>query len=153
MIIKNWTELRSYDSYINKVVSSFMNRNDVKNMAIGRYELSDRCYVSVSEYETFKNFKFEAHRQYVDVQVMVSGEEEVFCAPLAYGTEQIPYQAEKDIAFYSCDKGPFSTIRLCVNQAIVLKPNDMHAPCNSKDVHMNRKLVFKIPTECVKKDK
>ena len=147
MILVKWELLKEYDSTIGTIVSDFMNKNDVNTIAIGRYELTDGCYVNVDEYETRENNSFEAHRAYVDVQLMVDGEEDIICAPLPHGTETIPYNSDKDVAFYNCDNGPCCTVKLKPQMAVVLMPWDMHAPCNFVEKRQNRKLVFKIPVE------
>ena len=151
MILLKWELLKEYDSTIGTIVSDFMNKNDVNTIATGRYELTNGCYVNVDEYETRENNSFEAHCKYVDVQLMVDGEEDIICAPLPHGTETIPYNSEKDIAFYNCDNGPCCTVKLESQMAVVLMPWDMHAPCNSTEKRQNRKLVFKIPVEITEK--
>lgn len=147
MILTAWEFLKEYDPFIGSVVSTFMNENDVQTIATGRYDLDDECYVNVDEYETRENYAFEAHRDYVDVQLMVDGEEMIFVESLTNGIENVPYSKEKDIAFYSCDKVSFGYVNLLSGNAVVLFPWDMHAPCNAKEQRNNRKLVFKIPVE------
>lgn len=149
MILSTWKELKEYDSFIGNVVSKFMNENNVLKMATGRYDLDDGCYVNVDEYETRENFNFEAHRDYVDVQLMVAGEEIIYVEPLDNGIENVSYNKEKDIAFYSCDNVPLEYVKLLPGNAVVLFPWDMHAPCNAKEQRCNRKIVFKIPVGLV----
>lgn len=149
MFSAKWQELKKYDPFIGTVVSDFMNKNDVRTIATGRYDLRDGCYVNVDEYDTRENHTFEAHRDYIDVQLMVDGEEEILYAPLSHGTEVIPYDSQKDIVFYTCDKGSYESVKLQSEMAVVLLPRDMHAPCNLIPKRHNRKLVFKIPQSLV----
>lgn len=153
MFVSKWDSLKEYDSVIGTIVSNFMEANDVKTIATGRWNLENGCYVNVDEYETRINNCFEAHRAYVDVQLMVDGEEEIFCAPLSHGVEAVAFDEQKDVAFYNCDKGPYCTVTLKPQMAVVLMPFDMHAPCNAIEKRCNRKLVFKIPIELLKENK
>lgn len=153
MFLSKWDSLKEYDSVIGTIVLEFVKENDVKTIATGRYDLNAGCYVNVDEYETRENYCFEAHQAYVDVQLMVEGEEEIFCAPISHGTETVAFDREKDVAFYNCDNGPYGTVVLKPQMAVVLMPWDMHAPCNSVKQRHNRKLVFKIPVELLKEKK
>lgn len=153
MILMRREELHKFDSLVSKVVSDFMASRDMTIVATGRYDLEHGCYVNVDYYETRENRHYEAHRKYVDVQVMVDGEEEVFCAPLPHGTAVTEYNEETDAWFFDCDRGPFCTVTLTAGMAVVLEPWDLHAPCNWAEKRQNRKLVFKIPVELVQKNK
>lgn len=68
----------------------------------GVYELSPRVKAIVSEYTTKgKNeYGYEAHREYIDIQYLVSGSEKICCLPLEYLKETKPYNKEVDAAFY-----------------------------------------------------
>lgn len=54
--------------------------------------------------------KLEIHRKYVDIQLLLSGEESIVCRSVAGLKETVPYNAEKDIAFY----------RLAIEQSVPL---------------------------------
>lgn len=150
MQLLQWKELHTYDPLVYRVVSGFMESRDVRNIPTGRYDLDDGCYVNVDCYETRENRLFEGHKKFVDVQLMVDGEEEILCAPLDSGTVEIPYDDEKDCWFFAC-KEPVSTLRVTEGLAAVLEPRDLHAPCNGKERRQNRKLVFKIPVKLLQK--
>lgn len=150
MILTAWETLKEYDSFIGSIVSGFMNEYDVREIAAGRYDLEDGCYVNVDEYDTRENYNFEAHRDFVDVQLMVEGEETIFVEPITNGIEVVPYSKEKDVAFYTCKRDVYGGVNLVAGNAAVLFPWDMHAPCNAKEQRHNRKLVFKIPIEHIR---
>ena len=48
------------------------------------YEISPRVKAIVSEYETktITENGYEAHKQYIDIQAILSGEERVICLPI-----------------------------------------------------------------------
>lgn len=145
MLKFKWEELKNYDNYLGTIVSDFMTGNDVKTIPTGRHNLEGECYVGVDEYDTRDNYNFEVHRKYVDVQLMVDGEEEIFYAPLSCGTVSVPYDAEKDVEFHTCGKDDFLRVELKSGDAVILFPEDIHAPCNHAEKRHNRKLIFKIP--------
>jgi YhcH/YjgK/YiaL family protein len=134
------------------LIASFMNSGMGTDAAPGRYDLGQGCYVNVDEYDTRENLVFEGHRRYVDVQLMVDGDELIHCAPLNHCLMVEEYSDEKDVAFYRCEGRPYATLQLRAGMAAVLKPWDLHAPCNRDQVRRNRKLVFKIPVELVRGD-
>ena len=146
-----WQQLHTFDPLVYRVVSGFMSSRDVATIPTGRYDLESGCYVNVDSYETRENTCFEAHKKYVDVQLMVQGEEQIFCAPEPHGTPTTAYDEQKDVWFFTCDKGPFSVVHLTAGMAVVLEPWDLHAPCNWQSIRRNRKLVFKIPVELLQK--
>lgn len=151
MFLRAWEGLDQWDPVGFEVVSGFMNSRDVTAVPAGRYDLPMGCYVNVDCYETRENHRYEAHKKYVDIQLMVEGEEEIFCAPLPHGTPVTDYDPEKDVWFFDCDRGPSCTVVLKAGMAVVLEPWDLHAPCNWATKRQNRKLVFKIPVELVGK--
>ena len=151
MILCQWQALKNaVDPVVYGVIESFMQSCDVATIPTGRQELEHGCYVNVDSYETRENHTYEGHKKFVDVQLMVDGDEEIFCAPLGHGTVVTPYNEEKDCWFFDCNKGPFCTAHLTAGMAALLLPWDLHAPCNRQEKRQNRKLVFKIPVELVK---
>ena len=40
-----------------------------------RYEISDKIYANIEEYQTKENGYFEAHQKYADIQLLLAGEE------------------------------------------------------------------------------
>ena len=72
------------------------------DIEIGVYVLSPRVKAIVSEYTTkeINENGYEAHRDWIDVQYVIKGEEHIRCLPLENLTESLPYNASKDAAFY-----------------------------------------------------
>jgi YhcH/YjgK/YiaL family protein len=59
---------------------------DLKKLANGSHRVDgDRLLANVMTYETKRpgEGKFEAHRKYIDIQVVLEGEERCCCAPLS----------------------------------------------------------------------
>ena len=84
----------------------------------------------------------EAHRTYIDVQVILEGTDTIGWAPLdACREEASPYDPAKDIVFFR--DAPVNLIAVRKGQVIVFFPEDAHAPLigNGEAV---RKLVLKV---------
>lgn len=111
----------------------------------GRYELEgDMLYCMLQGYETRprEGQQFEAHRAYVDIQCMLSGEESIFWAPtleLATATPYVP-----DIEFFTLTPNPTELV-LTPGRFCVFFPQDAHAPCTTHTaVSQVRKAVVKV---------
>ena len=127
----------------------FLMNPDFARMALGRIELGDRMYSIVMEYDTKarEGALFEAHRKYIDIQYIVSGEELIDVAHLKNMTVTEPYDAEKDIEF-----GPvnvFSVLKAFPGRFFIFFPTDAHRPClnTGNDSMLIRKVVVKVPVE------
>jgi YhcH/YjgK/YiaL family protein len=89
---------------------------------------------------------FESHRKYIDVQILVSGEERMELVDISRIKAREPYNAERDFAGYE-DCQDASVLKVYAGQIAVFFPNDVHMPSlrlggESVLVH---KSVVKIP--------
>ena len=80
-------------------------RDAKPDIANGVYQLNPRVKAIVSEYETKPQNPngYEAHRQYIDIQCTLQGQERVACLPIEKLTETKPYSEDGDCALYSAD--------------------------------------------------
>lgn len=109
---------------------AFIGRCVSEPPAPGRYELQgDRLYANVIEYEPSAGAdpKFEAHREYIDVQVMISGTEVQGYAPVDSLEACTEYDADDDFQLYSFDPS-LSRITLREGMFAVYFPEDGHIP-------------------------
>ena len=97
---------------------------------IGRHEIDgDRIYANVMEYETEEGspVKYEVHRRYADLQVVVSGHETVFVRSAAGLPVQAPYNPDKDCEFLSPDSMASDVnVQLFPGYFTLLFPQDAH---------------------------
>ena len=130
-----------------RLLDSFAKENDLETMPAGRYALADGAYASIQEYMTHENVQFEAHKKWIDIQMIVSGSERILTAPIEAGKAITDYDAEKDICLYTCSE-QIRAVDLNAGRLAVLFPKDLHAPGNSSaDSVLVRKLIFKIPVK------
>lgn len=113
---------------------------DFSQWEVGRHEIDgDRLFVLVQSYDSkVENNTPEAHKKYIDIQYLVSGQEWMGVAPLEAMTEEVEARPEGDIWFYH---GPVSNILLSGRRFVALWPGDAHAPCIAVDG---------VPMPCVK---
>jgi biofilm protein TabA len=102
-----------------------------KDAPDGRYEIDgDRVYALVQRYTTrpLEQCKFESHRKYIDVQMVVSGEEAMGHAPIAKLTPSTAYDETKDFSLYQPFDGG-TRLRLAGGEFAIFYPSDGHMPC------------------------
>jgi YhcH/YjgK/YiaL family protein len=110
----------------------FLQNTDLAALADGRVDIDGSAvYALVQSYTTRPEAdapRFEAHRRYADIQVVVAGDEFIGWAAieaLEAGTE---YSEEKDIIRGTVAAGAFTLTRLHAGQLAILYPEDAHAP-------------------------
>ena len=145
-----------FDSFSNK--SSYLSTNPLfekafdylenylKNpVAPGRYEICGKdLFVMVQNYETRDEGLFEAHDQYIDIQCMISGTENVYYANRNNLQVLEEYDENKDVAFYKDSDGCVEFL-LRDGEFMIFFPQDAHKPAmavNGKNDVV--KLVFKV---------
>ncbi|NLA77545.1 MAG: DUF386 domain-containing protein [Clostridiales bacterium] len=111
-----------------------------------KYEIDgERLFCSVSTYapRTVESAKYEAHRRYIDVQIVTEGEENIGWAPVSDCTVTEDFKDGGDIAFYTTGSG--SLVKLKAGYFMVMFPDDAHMPCiETGECNEITKLVFKI---------
>jgi YhcH/YjgK/YiaL family protein len=127
-------------------VFNFLTGTDLTAIETGRYPLAgDSLFAIVDEYSTQseEERKYEAHRKYIDLQYVISGQELIGIAKLDIQEVLEPYDKDRDIAFYREDEGEY---RLADNNVFfIFFPDDAHQPCVRVDQNAPvRKIVFKI---------
>ena len=122
-------------------------RSDLDALPLGRTTIDgDDVYVLVAEAETRPPEKvpFEAHRRYVDIQLVVRGQEAIGTAPVAALATSEPYDATRDIEFFTAPQHS-ATLALHAGDFAVFVPGDGHRPSLHLDgPHVSRKAVVKV---------
>ena len=115
---------------------------------IGKHILSDSIYANIETYDTklLENGKFEAHKDYIDIQILLKGQEQIFVAPQNGLAVSEPYDAKRDIEFYSDNISFSQSIKLDGTNFVMLFPHEAHAPQISIDEKIENvlKVVVKI---------
>lgn len=124
---------------------AFMRDSDLAHMKPGRYAIDgDNVYATITEgpEKTFEQSAWESHRNYIDLQYVVTGKEKIGRAPVVGATVTQPYNEKADIAHYTTD-GKFYIGD--PSAFFLFFPSDAHRP----NIHVDgydtvRKLVIKI---------
>ena len=128
---------------------NFLVHTNLDSLPLGRIDLSDDIYITISEYETKEpgDALYEAHRKYIDIQYLISGSEYIgILRDTTLLKEMQPYNEEKDIAFYTSNGG---TLRKATpGNFFIFFPQDVHRPCvKEKEQVTVKKLVVKMKVD------
>lgn len=108
---------------------NYLRRTDFSRLPEGRHELDgERLFAIVARYRTKppQEARWEAHRQYLDVQYVVEGVERMGYAPLTPEMSvREPYDPAKDLVFYDA-RGDLFEVR--AGGFAIFGPRDVHAP-------------------------
>jgi len=130
-----------------KAAAEFLQREDLAQLPEGRYDLTESgVYANIQSYTTKESSKYEAHKKYIDVQVVQSGHEYIYVSTLDALSERLQdYDEAADIEFFA----KAASARPLVADAshwVILFPSDAHMPCITADSPSAvRKVVVKIP--------
>lgn len=151
MIFDQLNNMRRYESLHPQfdMVFDFIAENDLNTLPQGRYPIhDDEVFVIIDEYQTqpATGSAYEGHRNYIDIQVILSGSELMGVAPL---THQIPTQAydhQKDFALYKNPQPQEFFLKVSPGTFVIFYPEDLHMPCISEGAQAKsvKKAVFKI---------
>ncbi len=106
----------------------FLAAADLNALPNGRHEIEgDSLYASVMTYDTKPLDKavWEAHRRYMDVQYIITGQERMGYAPLGALTPRGDYNSEKDCILLD---GAGSHFTVTQGMFAVFGPLDAHMP-------------------------
>ena len=126
---------------------AFLKDNDLSKLEVKRYDIDgDNLYASVSEYITKneEDARFEAHRNYIDIQYVIDGAEQMSITPLSGKKEElVPYDPAKDVEFMTVDKT--ESYEATPDRFFIFLPSDIHRPSVKTGENKNvRKVVVKL---------
>ncbi len=126
-----------------KLVFDFLAQNDISTMPCGRHELrGEEVFFNLQEYETKPVQKLEAHKKYIDIQVVAVGEEYMGYTNIEKTTVTEEYDNEKDVMFLN---GEVDKLKANNNTFLIFYPEDAHMPALSvDDSKWVKKAIFKI---------
>ena len=108
----------------------FLKRKDLADLSAGRHPLDGECLYALVVQEDGRGrnkAKLETHRRYIDIQLTVTGEDDIGWKPTArcssYDQE---YDDEKDVAFFSDE--PEVWVTTSPGRFGIFFPEDAHAP-------------------------
>ena len=144
MIICPWKELPRYAAVIPGLEEAMKAVEKLESFEPATYPLSGSNKILVQKVTTkaWETSQLEAHREFLDIQYIISGKEMVGWAPLDTLTPADEFNTQKDKGMYTGDNTP---IAIKEGYCYVVYPEDAHAP----SVHIGEggeviKLVIKL---------
>ncbi len=144
MIVCPFKDLGRYAPIIPGLEEALQAVADMKEWVPGTIQLSGGNKILVQEGVTksAEGKLCEAHRNYLDIQYIVEGEETVGWAPLETLTLDGEFNTAKDKGMYA---GPVDYMRIAAGYCYVVYPEDAHMPgVHLDEPHSLKKLVLKL---------
>jgi YhcH/YjgK/YiaL family protein len=124
---------------------AFIKDHDLKALSNGKHEIDgDNVFASVTESPSkdFDKTNWESHRNYVDLQYVIDGEELIGVNPVSKSTITKPYNEKSDAANYSADGKIY---KATPGTFFIFFPTDAHRPNITPGGNkMVKKLVIKV---------
>ena len=150
MILDSLDRLESYgciSPFMGKVIDFFRN-TDLAALEPGRIALQgDDLFVNVNRQgaQTRYEAPIEAHRDYIDIQVPISCDEEMgYVSAPFLPAPSVEYSEQKDVAFYPGLCHTYLSVRK--GMFVVFFPGEGHAPAITESGIL--KLIVKIRKPC-----
>lgn len=128
-----------------KQVAEYVKNNDLRTLETGRHDLENGVYMNVSDFYTTKlveEGKYEAHRKYTDIQIILEGNEIMGYAHIDTLTAETEYHDADD---YLLLQGEGSLLKVAKDNFVVFFPEDAHMPGVSEKPGQVKKIVVKVP--------
>ena len=120
-------------------------KNLTPDIECKKHIITENVYANVEEYKTKEQGFFEAHKNYIDIQILLSGEEIIEYTPLDGLKTKEEYNPSRDIAFYFDGTNHVLPIKLLPGFFTVLYPHDAHKPqIISNSAQIVKKVVVKV---------
>lgn len=132
---------------------NFIMRIQEEELSDGHYELGNGVYANVETYmsKPRSERQFENHRKYIDVQIVVDGEELMELFPVNAFSKKSFYDMERDTSFFNNDETG-EKFQLTKGDFLIIFPGQAHMPCvQVNKSSLVKKAVVKIPIETLPK--
>ncbi|BCL66482.1 hypothetical protein Hhaem_01950 [Haemophilus haemolyticus] len=134
-------------------VCDYLNTLDLNALENGRHDINDQIYMNVMEPETAEpsNKKAELHHEYLDVQVLIRGTENIEVGANYPDLSKYESYNEADDYQLCADIDDKFTVTMKPKMFAVFYPYEPHKPCcvvNGKTEKI-KKLVVKVPVKLI----
>lgn len=128
MIFDKIENIQNYNE-ISKDVQDFVKKLSA-GVEIGRYVLNENCYANVEEYYTKapEICKLEAHKDYADIQFLLSGSEELQYTGIEGLEVSETYVKERDVMFFKSPNYRLNSLILTKGYFAFILPHEAHQP-------------------------
>ncbi len=145
MIIDKLNNILFYKSLLPNIENGLEKLKIINLDSVGKYEF-DGGFLIIQEGNTkpLTEGTYEAHKKFIDIQIMLDGSEELAWDDLQDLIECIPYNEEKDATRY---KGKLEhTIKITKGMFYIAFPHDGHKPVSHQETQQHfKKIIMKLP--------
>lgn len=124
----------------------FLDQPGLSELEPGRYDIVDGLAFAIIEKNDGRKVedgKLEAHRKYIDIQYIISGDESMGWSPLADLAGSEGYDETRDLEFFT--DAPQSLVKVPPGSFTIFLPTDAHLPgVGNGPIH---KVVVKIAVD------
>ena len=142
MIIDRIERYQQYSRSVPEIYEAmkFAEKAKKENLPVGKYPLP-HGFALIQEGTTrrFEEADFDVHREYIDIQILVSGAECLEYADMQDLVTRVPFDAQKDLELMS---GAGCQIQIKPDMFYILYPTDGHKPCCHQDTPTDYKKVL-----------
>lgn len=145
MIIDKFDNIRFYRVMLNNLENGLQAVEALRNPEIGRYEFDGGFFmIQKGDTKPMSEGTFEAHRKYVDVQIVLEGSEEIAWADLNDLKEEGEYNGDNDKAAYTGSEE--NVMKITAGMCYIVFPHDGHkAIRHTAEQQSYTKVVMKLP--------
>ncbi len=145
-LVQSKEEDRNLNQRIEEALD-YLKKVNIEGQNIGkRIDVNDDFFYSIQSYKTksSKECRLESHRKYVDIQMMIKGEELIDLADIASLNLQEDYDDTKDIMFWEIPQR-MARVKIKSGDYIILYPENAHrgAACEKESLDI-LKIVGKV---------
>lgn len=145
MIIDNLKNIEKYKEVSPRVVEFLKTLS--KDTPVGHYEIEDGAFANVDVYTTklHKDCKLEAHKNYIDIQMLLDGVEELDYTAVEGLKVSEAYDENRDVMFFETPQKSLDTVILQGDKFAFIYPHEAHQPQMAFEKQQEvKKVVVKI---------
>ena len=136
--------LSKYSSIIphSQEIFRYLNAVNISSLENGKIQIEgESAFVLIQEYMTRRESekRWESHRKYIDIQIVLEGQEFMDYSPSAVLTPQDDYSEENDIIFYRDDSQGHGRLFVPQDHFCIFFPGEAHKP----GLHVSREVAIK----------
>jgi YhcH/YjgK/YiaL family protein len=143
--LKVWKSMRDLKGF--EAAFEFLDRKTLGDVPLGKHAIEgEQVYALVQKLPSraAETGQFEAHRKYIDVHYMLSGQETSGFAPAEDLKLAVPYDESKDVTLYDVPQ-QYTKIEVKPDHFVVYHPGQAHLPnCHLQGPHDLHKVVIKV---------
>ena len=144
MIIEDIENISKYEPLVSKNVINFL-KGLSPDSPVGHYEIDENSYANIDQYvpKQYNKCKFEAHKKYIDIQMVLYGEENLEYTGIKDLEISEEYDENKDVMFFK-NTDDFDTVKLTPFKFAFIYPHEAHKPQIKTSSDLVKKVVVKI---------